>query len=246
MNGSFIGKNRFFANNFVDSNTSSGIWNINAIYENPYVETIIPFSFNSETPAFEVNTRDVSSITIPAGASAGQLAILFCSIDDPASRSLTSNWNVIINDVNTTGVNNSDVTVAWKILTASDPGSSLTCYGATNSTWYLAVFDSNLSNVTVAGLQQQVTTGTASNQTIAASTGNAPLLVVAFKVASQDTAATISGMTGYTALSGSQSTSEPAQRVRFKYYASSPSNETITTVDDGFGQLFASWYMELS
>lgn len=192
-------------------------------------------------------TSTGASITIPAGAQAGDLAILLQQSSDATTvaevfpsgwltTGLTGNFN--------TGENGTPVTrwnACWKVLVAGDPGASVTGMdGGTADAKIMVVFSgaNGLSAINVLGEVGASSNTAPASQTILAASGTAPLVVI--------------GLAGTNDAVSTFSTASPAfdaqltagnLRIGYKVYTSSPSNHSIAKNDEGQRNRIAGFYV---
>lgn len=114
------------------------------------------------------SSSSIASITIPAVAQTGDIAILYDVTNVTTNNTSPSGWTQIINQT-TTGIR---TIVSYKILTAGEAGTSVTGLGTTTRK-FIAVFRGNVpittASVTVTG--QQATTATPTTQTLSGEAG---------------------------------------------------------------------------
>lgn len=185
-------------------------------------------------------TSTASTITIPASAQEGDVAILYDvanSGSTPTSVTPTG-WTSIRSDAGSISRQNSSA----KVLVAADAGASITGMSGTN--WEnktLIVVRPNVParSFVAAGANGETTSGTPANQTVTASAGSAPLIVVA--------GYTISGSFGTLTFSPTQDatvSNGSFQRLRYKIYNSAPADVTVGMSDAGLNWM-QSFYLQV-
>jgi hypothetical protein len=196
-----------------------------------------------------------SSVTIPASAAAGDLAVYIDyavnqeSIDITPPSSVTpwgfSNfvnrgvtWNAgPLNDFGARGM------ISRRILTAGDPGSGRTGMTGNNSnSKILMIFRPSLAaTAAVASVSSQATNGNPSSQSVLAGSGAAPLVVIG-------AAAHGGGLGSFSTTSPSFTAQETRNRLRagYRIYNTSPADHTVDKGDQGDGNFLAAFYAALT
>jgi hypothetical protein len=191
-------------------------------------------------------TADATSINVPSGptAAAGDLAILMDLQSGPSAATTVnpSGWDEIVNST-TTGLRS---ICSWKILTGGDLGASVT--GMTASGGVVAKMilvvrpNSPITAVSELSVNQQSTSADPTLQTITASNGPAPLIIIG----------TFRGSGGTPTPSGTLNSTGTAlvfagsvTRGRYHIYNSSPSDLTWDCNDIG-SQTLLSFYLSVS
>jgi hypothetical protein len=186
-----------------------------------------------------------ATITIPAGALAGDLAVLF----DSAANTITG----IPALVTPTGWTSDETRAApdlnrWnishKILTASDPGAVITGMDGNTDRKLMSVFRGSrpITLVTAADVFSDETSGNPASQTIDAAAGVAPLIVMGFVYG-------ISGgdfSSAVPAFDAEYDGGQAAVELGYKIYDTAPQDHTIDAADTGTQNFLASLYYQLS
>lgn len=115
-----------------------------------------------------------ATITVPASSEEGDLAILVQYAQGSALVT-PSGWTIIED----TGADSLRVSSSYKILTSSDPGSSVSGMDGSTDRKIMKIFrpDEEIDSVTVADKSEQITSGVPSNQTVQASLRQSPVVV---------------------------------------------------------------------
>lgn len=187
-------------------------------------------------------TSESVGITIPASAQPGDVAILYDVASNSSSlpTSVTpSGWTAIRNDAGTVSRQNSSA----KILVSGDAGSSVS--GMNGGLWEnkcLIVLRPNVpaNAFTVAGANGEISTSAPANQTVTASAGATPLVVVA--------GYTVNNSFGTVTFSPTQdatvSNTSGFQQLRYKIYNSAPADVTVGMTDGGVNWM-QSFYLQV-
>jgi hypothetical protein len=129
-------------------------------------EPIQEFAFIASTSAIDNNNLIVST-----SAKAGDLAILTDNVQSAGVVSSPSGWTTVL--AGSAGDTNLSVTVAYKILTASDIGATVTSTNASTTDHFMQITvvgtntpNASFSSVTISGLLSSVTTGNPASQAI--------------------------------------------------------------------------------
>lgn len=130
------------------------------------------------TTVIETQSSTSGSITIPASALAGDLAVLLNSHDAVGTQSDPSGWTRVVNS----SAGASTQTIWYRILQSGDAGATVTMTGGANPSSEMILFrkgTGTVSSVSVSGATIQTTSGTPTTQTQSASTATSPFIVVA-------------------------------------------------------------------
>lgn len=133
------------------------------------------------TPTLSFNTSSTSTshtITIPAGAEVGDIAVLFdyagSNITVPTSTVVPSGWTSVSNQSSSTTAGTRAI-VSYKKLVSGDPGASITGMdGNLFDLQQILVFSpsSPIATITVAGLAETIADTAPAEQSVAAQTLN--------------------------------------------------------------------------
>lgn len=157
---------------------NSGIWSLDAVLE---AATIPVTSLSFVTSA----NANVASITIPATAQAGDLAVLYQTAADSSAvptDTLPSGFTSLGSVTGDYGSGFSLNSLSYKILTAGEPGTSITgSSGSAGSRKLIAIFRPNvpINTVTTGTASTEFTTGDPATQTILTGGAGVPQLVFA-------------------------------------------------------------------
>ena len=191
-------------------------------------------------------TSTGANITIPAGAAAGDLAILVdCGLQGNPGPSLVipSGFTQV---ANTAPSNTRRMTTSRKVLVGGDPSSSITgMNGLGSNDKVLLVFrpDAAINSVTQSTWHTpSQTNANPPSQSVVASAGDPPLIVIG--AASNSTSASAFS-TASPAFDGTV-TSSNRLIVGYKIYNSSPANHTIDMNDLGAANVLQSGYIAVS
>jgi len=183
-------------------------------------------------------TARAPTITVPAGVRNGDVGILLDAASNTGSTpaSVTpSGWTKVQENSNFPQRQIFSV----KVLTASDAGATVTGMSAFNEDKTLLVLrpDIPAATLTTASVNGQATSSAPTNQTVTASAGAVPLVVVAGY-----TSGTLS-LTFSPTQDGTVSTTY--QQLRYKIYNSSPADVTVG-MSDGGNNAMQSFYLQVS
>lgn len=197
---------------------------------------------------------DAASITIPTTAQAGDLAIVF----DRATRlsglgELTpfpppTGWTQVISDP---GLNNDAAIQAYaKILEAGDPGTAITPgdHGSHAQLKTMLVFRQagGFASFTVRSPQAWEGGGDPPAQTIPASAGVPPLIVLASYGSANDPASASFVPTADGEILNGHDATTIEQRTRYRVYESAPADTTVDMANDGARNSLMSLYLEVA
>lgn len=190
-------------------------------------------------------TSTGASITIPAGAAVGDLAVLFDYGTDatPAVPSAVTptNWT---NHINTAGVTTARAMMSSRILIAGEPGSSITGMDAVTSDNKVMLVFRGSSVFTAPGasdLASVVQNTNPASQTANASGGTAPVIVFG-AIAERNNTTPVTWNTESPAFTAEVTSNR--LRVGYIIYDSSPSDHTVDGADNGNENWLASGYFD--
>ena len=191
--------------------------------------------------------QNSATITIPAAAAIGDLAVLFDIGGN--SGALAMSW---VTPTGWTNINNSTTSsprtqfgASYRVLTLGEPGSSIT--GVDANDWeakVLLVFRRN----SIASVAIQDTAGVVNNtttpadQTITASLGGVPLIAFGFKTVNTGTPT----ITGFDSEVATATATALAGIVGYSLVEASPVDITAGSADDGNQQTLTSFYLEIT
>lgn len=203
------------------------------------------FDDDTSTPTAPTGTTFVatttslaSTITVPATAAAGDLAIMF-DTSTTTTEVLPSGWSKIYT-LTTTGIR---TTVLCKLLTSSDISASVTgMAGTTRKSMIVCRGNTDINQATVTLNASQATTGTPTSQTLPLSTVSKPH--AAFAVLGYSATNPSKSWTQGGSVNLLNSTSGSGVTVYYQNndVGSSPSNATVT-MGDGGSNTFATFYI---
>lgn len=208
----------------------------------PLVISLLAASSRPYALSFVASATSTSStITIPASAQAGDVAILYdvaYNFSGVPTSVTPTGWTAIRSDSGSVSRQNSSA----KVLVAADASASIT--GMTGTSWVnktLIVVRPNVpaQSFVAAGANGEITAGTPTNQSVTASAGSAPLIVVA--------GYTITGSFGTVTFSPTQDatiTNGTDQQLRYKIYNSAPADVTVGMSDAGINWM-QSFYLQV-
>jgi hypothetical protein len=188
-----------------------------------------------------------TTITIPADAQAGDVAILFdVAINTtfnatPPTDVVPTNWTGIITSSGTI----TRARISRKILTAGEPGSSVTGMNGSSSDDKVMLVFRNLSPITSVSAEDwavEITTGNPASQTVNASGETAPLIVFGMAFIADGTGAF---STQSPAFDATVANGDSDLLVGYKIYESSPADHTIDMNDLGNINVLASGFLEV-
>lgn len=198
------------------------------------------------------NTRNGNTLTIPAGARGGDIAVVAeCINTVTANLTAPSGWTLILQ----TFLNNNVGGLAYyKILTDSDAGATLTSTDASTTNHFMVgqVFraNNNIRTVSIGDTAGEATTGDPTLQTLNLSGLTVPVIGffhmaqrgsnnVAFSLT---TTPTNDGATTVVSI-----TAEPLERLYYKIYNITETPADLTgDIGDAGAQLLQSWYIQLA
>jgi len=184
-------------------------------------------------------TSTASTITIPAGASIGDVAVLFDYAyrgGSPPTLVTPTDWTSIGEDNQTTA----RINMSYKILGTGEPGSSITgMNGATSNNKVMFVFSGSISSITPGGVNVEATSGNPASQSCTAASGTAPLVVCAC-------CGTTGGGMDFTTESPALTSKVLGGFLRAGYiiYNSSQANHTFDMADEGSRNVLGSFYLQ--
>jgi hypothetical protein len=204
---------------------------------------------------------DATTITIPATAQAGDIAIFWDAAADSTSFSTPINtsisgWTKVISQYFNTGAGGSgdqqQQQVFIKILTSGDVGSTITGSSVNTATGarrkIIAVFrgtsisaNSSINNYTFNGFTSEYSSATPANKTITSSSGKTPSIAIAlYRIGGSPSTYSFSPTQD-----GSQNGGLDTTLMYWKMYNSSPSNITIGMTDGGNLNYLGGFYLSL-
>lgn len=197
------------------------------------VNNLVGFGGGAVSPVkFVASATSIAgTITIPAGAQPGDVAILF---DVALNASIVptdvvpTNWTGIITDTDSGG-NPRRVRISYKILAAGEPGASVTGMDDTNDDKVMLVFRGNapITTVSAEDWAAQATTADPSAQTVNASGQLTPLVVFGMSF----TGTTAAFSTASPAFDATVAASGDDLLVGYKIYNTAPADHTIDMAD---------------
>lgn len=192
------------------------------------------------------NTSAVSNantITIPAGALVGDLAVLFDQCFGGTTDVIPTGWTGIATA--TAGGAGSRGRISYKVLVGGDPGASITGLDATSEDKVMLVFtpSATIATVTVSTWNIASTALDPASQSVLASGQATPLVVLGSSSVNGGTAAFA---TASPAFDATVATADADLLVGYKIYNSSPADHTIDQNDLGNDQIPASGYLIVS
>lgn len=187
-----------------------------------------------------------STIAIPSGCVAGDLLVLLDVANASTSTipsSVTPSGFTNLANLGVTGTTSMRAALWYRLATGSE--TTLTGLNGTgDNSKVLLCFSGGISSVAPSTVNNQGTTGNPSNQTVIASSGTPPLIVIGAFGASG------SVVTASRAMSPAGTYLEPASgdnaSLGYKIYASAPANNTVSMGDTGRTNALISCYIECS
>lgn len=192
-----------------------------------------------------------ATITIPAGAQEGDLAVLFDiswnGSSGPPTEVVPSTWTLCTPSTIQDSASNDDRLVAsYKVLGAAPGGTSVTGMDSTSDNKIMMVFrpDAVITTVTPGSWNAQNTPNDPASQSVTASGQATPLVVVA-------TGYDVAGLLAFSSASPAfdaviQETGQDDMVAGYKIYNSSPADHTIDQIDEGNANVLASGYLRVS
>lgn len=191
---------------------------------------------------------NANTITIPAGAQAGDFAILF----DHAYNAGVSPSAVVPTDWTSwaaatsldAGADAATGQISYKILVTGDPGTAITGMNDTSEDKVMFVFRGNttITTVTAAGKQTLMSAANPASITTTASAGVAPLVVCGVAACVSSTAAFV---TESPAFDATVATADADMIAGYKIYNTAPADHTIDMNDLGAINWQAATYVEI-
>ncbi len=192
---------------------------------------------------------NAATITIPAGAQAGDVAVLFdlahsTSVAAAPTSVTPANWT-LIKETNEAVSRGSRAITSYKILAAGEPGSSVTGMNDDREDKVMLVFRGNVAVVTVTPSvwNGESTDGDPASQSVAASGGAAPLVVLG---CAGDDNSNASFATASPAFDGTGTATDLDAIMGYKIYNSAPADHTIDMADLGSNNALHSGYLQFS
>lgn len=190
-------------------------------------------------------TSTAATITIPAGAAAGDFAFLMqqSAHSTTVASVIPTGWTAIPGTFNTGSAGSPETRWlgAYKVLEAGDPGASITGMdGDVNDQKIMVVFygATPLSGIAFGDVLGAVNSGDIASDLIDADVGTAPLIVIG-----------VSGCNDFAATFSTASPAFDAQltagnlRLGYKLYTSSPADHTIDKTDEGQRNFLGGFYV---
>lgn len=203
------------------------------------LQPIIGFGSSVSLAFFASALSTASTITWPASVAAGDIAVIV----DCARNTLATNPGAVTpsgftNMVNNIGIGNSRYMVSRKLLLGSETGALTGMNGTAANDKVLLVFRGGATALSSSTWNQEGTTGDPASQSVLASGGVAPLVVVGAAFAQTGSAvfSTASPAFDATVINGSTDL-----RVGYKIYNSAPADHTIDMADLGTNFLASGW-----
>lgn len=188
-------------------------------------------------------TANAATITIPAGALAGDLAVLFdCAYSTSPGAVTPAGWT---NVANATVTSVTRGMTHYKVLLAGDPGSSVTGMDETTVDKVMLVFRPSRAIVSVVAStwNADATTLNPASQTVLAVGVATPLVVIGGAGAASSTAAFV---TASPAFDATVTTADSDAIMGYKVYNSAPADHTIDMDDLGSGNNLHSGYLRVT
>jgi hypothetical protein len=182
-------------------------------------------------------SSNASTITSPSGISAGDLIVLFdWAVAGSLPAYVIPEGFTEIADLSTGGYRG---IISYKVSDGSDSSQSFTGMSGTAANKKMAVFGSDFDNISIGGVNTQITGGVPEPQTIPSGSVTPPVLCLAFYgiylIGSIDPRGfDPSG----TELGGTN------QYIVYKIYNSSPSDILVSMADESYVNLLASCYVQ--
>jgi hypothetical protein len=191
-------------------------------------------------------TSSAATITIPASAAAGDLAVLF----DGAQNSSGTPTTVVPSGFTSIGnVNGGTASFllraicSYRVLGAAEGGTSITGMdGTLSDNKIMLVFrpGSGSFSITASTPNGEATAGDPATQTVLAAAGTPPLIVFGYYRCS----AALSG-DSFSPTADSAVTNGAGATARYKYYETAPSDVTIDLADGGVSNALQSFYLKV-
>jgi hypothetical protein len=189
---------------------------------------------------------DATTIQLPTGTLAGDLVVLW----DNARQNSLGTPNAVTPSGFTSVVNHAlspaRSMVSWKVMTSVDilAGSVTGMSGSNSSNKCIAAFraDRPITSVTASTPNGEATSGNPSPQTVAASGGTAPLIVLGNARGEANVVLSGTLVSGGTAVNGSNNTA----RGYFQIQNSSPSDLSFDMNDSGAFNIMQSFYLSVA
>lgn len=190
-----------------------------------------------------------TTVTIPASAAVGDLAILVNAARGASAPALVTpaGWTNLVNMADAA----QRITAHYKVLASGEPGSVLTGMdGSFAETLQILIFRPNapINTVTPSTFSSQVTGADPTLQTVSASGQTVPLLVLGCLTDQEITAPAFSTASpAFDAeIAEAGSGSAIAIRTGYKIYNSSPADHSVDMADEGSGNGLWSGYLKLT
>lgn len=188
------------------------------------------------------------TITIPSDAQVGDICLIMHSggsITTPATVT-PSGFTNILNVTGSTTFVKVRAIASWKLLVSGDAGDTVSVINSTSESARLILFrrSTPITSATISPVvNAQCTNSTPTVQTVSASSGQAPLLIVAGAFG-YDAMPSIT--TNSPALEITQTPGSPTGLIGHKLYTASPQNHTFGSSDVGDYNVLASFYFTLN
>lgn len=191
-----------------------------------------------------------SQITIPATAQAGDLGVLVdyaSGVAEPADVVPTdwTGWNASLASV-VSGAETYKGRMSYKILVGGDPNTAITgMNGGDSNQKVMFVFRGNqiVTTITASTANGQATAGNPTQQSVTATAGTPPLVVIGAAAIHVGTAAF---STANPAFDGTAATADADLIMGYTIYNSAPADHTIDMNDLGDNNYLASGYLAVS
>lgn len=185
---------------------------------------------------------NAATVTVPATVQAGDVGILVDFIENGATGVTPTGWTQLADAADSTFQR---IRVSRKILTGADAGATVTGMSASNNNKVLLVFRGTaaIASVAAGSWNAQATGGDPTSQSVTASGGTPPLVVIGAAAINGGTAAF---STASPAFDATVATANADLLVGYKIYNSAPSDHTIDMNDLGTRNALASGYLACS
>lgn len=213
--------------------------------------TIInPYRFNTLTFTF-VDSAEATSdptITIPTVLD-NDIAIIVdrsASSGSPPPENVPSGWTKLFGDTETVGSTAQRITVYWRTLTAGLSGTTVAGTGSVNDMMMLVFRPSRaVASATAGDGDSEHTSGNPASQTVTASSGTPPLIVIGW---CRDGDGTLDAAfsTATPAFDDEVEMSDGQCRIGYKIYHSSPQDHTVDMADLGGFNTLVTLYVQFT
>lgn len=207
-------------------------------------------AITSITHVADTSSAGLGTITISASAQAGDVAVFsdFTTNTNngtpPTAVNPGSEWT-LIQDTTLSDTNGYRMSTYYRILDSGDPGSTITGMDDNREDKVMSVFRGNVAVVTVtpSTWNEEATMGNPASQSVLASGGTAPLVVIGVAAVDSGTAAF---STSSPAFDATVANSDTDIILGYKIYDSSPADHTIDMNDLGAGNTLQSGWLAFS